>query len=146
MASNPQYEPPKTALLRSEASDGRMFRFRSLGLGALADLGVSLVGGVAIGVIALASGSTQAEIEAISAWNPLSLGVGLGASVVGGWVAGRNAGFAQVRHGVMAVLLCGLLVLPLELVDGESLPVGEHALLWSLSLTAGALGGRLSLR
>jgi hypothetical protein len=38
------------------------------------------------------------------------------------------------------------LVLPLELIDGESLPLSEHALLWSLSLAAGGLGGRLSLR
>ena len=155
MAPN-RYAPPD-ARLAEPVRDVPRFRLHAVVLGALVDLGSSIVLGVLVlfGVTLLLSTpeATRPEIEAQvrGVLNSTTVGIGfttlgLGLTVLGGYVAGLVARNTELRHGVLTgilVLLLGTLLFP---PFGEGPRLGLDVVGLVLTIPGAGLGGSLAAR
>lgn len=127
-------------------------------LGALVDIGATLVSGVLLVLVfapeAMAGNEAEAAaaIEALYAspvYNALELAVGLACTALGAFVGALRAGVLHVRHGGwIAVASTGLIaILSLAAPPDaarEAVPFWREALGWALILPAGVAGGALA--
>lgn len=96
------------------------------------------------GLTAGGSGTTPLveAIEASTALRLLSLALGIGASIIGGYVAARIARRGHVRHGAFSSWLCEAMGFA-ALFGGDTTPWWQHVLYAAGSPAAGAVGGYL---
>lgn len=149
-SSGSPYRPPGAPVERPQDRPRGGVRWRALLAGAGTDLGLSVLTGIGAVIAVVASGTPIVDVERALGYGGgwaywAAMGAGLASSVAGGYVAGRVAGFAHVKHGLLAVLLLMIaLVAPVEALDPGIEPLWLRVSSYTASLAAGALGGRLA--
>lgn len=111
MAGENPYAPPQAKLADAPAAPGSAFKAVALGLAA--DLGGTLLAGIVIGLVGLASGIAPEALEKISldpgSWLFWAGGAaGLACSVLGGYVCARIARRDEMRLGAVLAALTAL--------------------------------------
>ena len=149
MSGDPRYQPPRAPIESLVLEARGPVRIRAV----LAGMAVDLVGTVLLGVgILLAAdsfGLRDEEREALFGWGPASPwvdAVGALVSVVAGYVAGRVAGYAHARHGLLAVGLLLLAFVPIDMAEPDAAPLWYDVATYLATAGAGAFGGWLAGR
>lgn len=149
-SSGSPYRPPGAPVERPQDRPRGGIRWRALLAGAGTDLGLSVLAGIGVVIAVVASGTPITDVEPALEYGGgwaywTGTGAGLACSVAGGYVAGRVAGFAPVKHGLLAILLLTIaLVGPIEALDPGIEPLWLRVSSYAASLAAGALGGWLA--
>jgi len=115
-------------------------------VGALADNAGSIVLITTLIVLLVSSGLSEDEVMSrMKSTSGLLLGLilGLGCTVLGGYVAGRTAGHAEVQHGALVAVIG--IVVALIFREGGS-PVWFDAAGFAGMIPAGMAGGHLALQ
>jgi hypothetical protein len=132
-------------------TDDRRINIKAVALGVLTDIGGSLIAILALGVIAggilAAQGVPEDELD-VRLQGPVylvsSLIVGLGLTVLGGFVAGRVSKKSEVMHGGLVGGVCfvlGLVLWPFL----PPLPLWYYVPCYLGTVPSGMLGGRLAV-
>jgi putative membrane protein (TIGR04086 family) len=99
--------------------------------------------------ILLANGFTDHEIEALiisaSSLSPLLELIAALPSMLGGYLAGRMAGYEESQHGLLSALVHCVIVVPMHFSDPSSNPTWYESLRFApVVIGAGWLGGWLA--
>ena len=128
-------------------TDKTGIRIKAVVLGVLADIGVSLVAGITYGIgltVCLFIKGIRPEEIGAHLQGPLilipSLFIGFGATLLGGFVAGRIAKHSEILHGAIV----GALGIPFCFIDVGSFPLWFAIVSCVGLVPAGMAGGYLA--
>ena len=134
--------------MNSQSASKWNINTKAVALGFLSDIGGSIVLSLMLASAMAGAGMGQNDIiERMQSTNGLLLNLimGLGCTVLGGYVAGRVAKREEIRHGVVVAVMSLLLGLFLEFFpEPDSLPRWYALIGYLFIIPAGMAGGHLA--